>query len=106
MPFSVTARIESQEDYEAAGEGAVKLLVARDDKSKAIFGHVDPEKGIDDKNFAVDSPVEDVKWLGYNKLTCKSDKEPVVVKLLPEALRELRINGVSQVFEKHRLSSC
>ena len=57
--------VETQEAYEAAGESAVKLLIVRDDKSKAIFGHVVPKKGIDEKNFAVDSLVEDVKWLGY-----------------------------------------
>ena len=34
--------IETQEAYEAAGESAVKLLVVRDDKSKAIFGHIVP----------------------------------------------------------------
>ena len=47
--------IYTQEAYEAAGESAVKLLIVRDDKSKAIFGHVVPKKGIDEKNFAVDS---------------------------------------------------
>ena len=45
--------------------------------------------------------VEDVKWLGYTKLTLKSDNEPAIVKLLSESLRELRINGVSQVLEVH-----
>jgi hypothetical protein len=79
----------------------MKLLVVRYDKSKAIFGHVVPKKGIDEKNFAVDSLVEDVKWLGYTKLTLKSDNEPAIVKLLSESLRELRINGVSQVLEEH-----
>ena len=93
--------IETQEAFEAAGEGAVKLLIVRDDKSKAIFGHVVPRKGMDEKNFAVDSLVEDVKWLGYTRLTLKSDNEPAIVKLLTEALRELRINGVSQVLEEH-----
>ena len=39
--------------------------------------------------------------MGYSKLTLKSDNEPAVVKLLTEALRELRINGVSQVLEEH-----
>ena len=77
------------------------MLVVRDDKSKAIFGHVVLKKGIGENNFAVDSSVEDVKWLGSTKLTLKSDKEPAIVKLLSESLTELRINGVSQVFEEH-----
>ena len=41
------------------------------------------------------------KWLGYTKLTLKSDNEPVIVKLLSEWLRELQINGVSQVLGVH-----
>ena len=93
--------IETQEAFEAAGEGAIKLLVVRGSKSKAIFGHVVPQKGLDEKGFSVDSLVEDVKWLGYTKVTLKSDNEPAIVKLLGEALREHRINGVSQVLEEH-----
>ena len=30
------------------------MLVVRDDKSKAIFGHVVPKKGIDERIFAID----------------------------------------------------
>ena len=69
--------------------------------SKAIFGHVVPKKGIDENTVAVDSLVEDVKWFGYTKLTLKNDNEPAIVKLLSETLRELRVNGVSQVLEEH-----
>ena len=43
--------------------------------------------------------VEDVKWLGYTSLTLKSDNEKAIVKLLSEALRELRISGVPQNLE-------
>ena len=93
--------IETQEAYEAAGESAVQLLVVRDDKSKAIFGHVVPKKGIDEKHFVVDSLVEDVKWLGYTKLTLESDNDTAIVKLLSEALRELQVNGLSQVLGEH-----
>ena len=46
------------------------------------------------------SLVEDVRWLGYAKLILKSDNEPAIVKLLSEALRELRIEGaVSALFQ-------
>ena len=51
--------INNQLEYEAAGENAVKLLVVRDERSNAIFGHVVPRKGIDGKCFAVDSLVDD-----------------------------------------------
>ena len=56
--------IETQQAYEEAGDGAVKLLVVRDNKSKAIFGHVVPQKGVDKEHFAVDALVQNLKWLG------------------------------------------
>ena len=36
--------ISDQDAFEAAGEGAVKLLVVRDSRSKAVFGHVVPTR--------------------------------------------------------------
>ena len=50
-----------QAGFEAAGEGAVKVLVVRDDKSKSVLGHVIPKKCFDDKGFSVDCIVEDIK---------------------------------------------
>ena len=93
--------VTSQEGFEAAGDGAVKILVVRDSRSKAVFAHVVPHKGLDEKGFAVDALVSDVKWLGYVKVTLKSDNEPAIVKLLAEALRELRIHGLEQAMEEH-----
>ena len=66
-----------------------------------MFAHVVPTKGIDEKGFAVDSLVDDVKWLGYSKVTLKSDNEPAIVKLLAEALKELRVQGLEQTMEEH-----
>jgi hypothetical protein len=89
--------IVNQEGFEAAGEGAVKVLIVRDDKSKAVFGHVVPNKGVDEDGFSVNCIVEDIKWLGYSKLILKSDNEPAILKLLSESLRELRIEGVPEL---------
>ena len=93
--------VETDEQFISAGDGAAKVLVVRDSRSKALFAHVVPSKGMDERGFAVDSLVEDVRWLGYSSLTLKSDNEPAVVKLLTEALRELRVQGVAQVLEEH-----
>lgn len=49
---------QEQADVE---EGSIKILVVRDNVSKAVFAHVVPKKGFDDKGFAVDSIVGDVK---------------------------------------------
>jgi hypothetical protein len=41
--------VTTQEGFEAAGEGAAKVLVVRDSKSKAVFAHAVPTKGIDER---------------------------------------------------------
>ena len=87
--------------FEAAGDGAVKVLVIRDSKSKALFSHVVPSKGIDEKGFSVNALVEDIKWLGYVRVILKSDNEAAIVKLLREALKELRVQGLEQAMEEH-----
>lgn len=92
--------VTNQEEFDADG-GAIKVLVVKDSRSSAIFGHVVPGKGIDDKRFAVDAIVANVKWLGYARVTLKSDNEPAILKLLSEALRDLRIEGLEQVLEEN-----
>ena len=93
--------VTTAEEFEAAGEGAVKILVVRDCKIKSVFAHVVPMKGVDEAGFAVDTLVADVKWLGYSRVVLKADNEPAIVKLLTEALRELRIQGLDQCLEEH-----
>ena len=90
-----------QKGFEAAGEGAIKILVVWDSKSKSLFAHVVRSNGIDEKGSAVDSLVQDVKLLGYSKITLKSDNEPAIVKMLSELLRELRFHGLEQTMEEH-----
>ena len=85
--------IQEQTDVE---EGSVKIFVVRDLMSKAVFAHVVPKKGLDDKGVAVDAIVGDIKWLGYTRVMLKSDNEPAILKLLVETLRELGINGLEQ----------
>ena len=72
----------------------LKLLVVKDTKSKAVFAHAFPQKGIDEKRFSVDMVVADVLWLGYSKVLLKSDNEPAIVKLLKESLATLKVSGV------------
>jgi hypothetical protein len=44
--------LASQEDADAE-PGSIKVLVIRDNKSKAVFAHVVPVKGVDEGGFAV-----------------------------------------------------
>ena len=77
-----------------ADEGSVTILAVRDSATKAVFGHVVPRKGIDEKKFAVDALVSDIVWLGHTKVVLKSDNEPAILKLLSESLRVLRTQGL------------
>ena len=58
--------------------------------SQFVFAHVVPQKGVDEKRFAADSLVEDVRTLGYNHIVLTSDKEPAIKRLLEEPLKESR----------------
>ena len=72
----------------------VKILVVKDHKSKAVFAHVVTQKGTDCEGYAVQRLVEDVKWLGYTKVLLKANNERAIAKLLTEALRVTKIDGV------------
>ena len=76
------------------------MLIVKDRLSRAVFAHVVPKKGIDDRRCSVGAVVDDVLWLGCAKIILKSDNEPAIVKLLKEALSTLRVSGVDQVGEK------
>ena len=80
---------------------ALKVLVVKDTKSKAVFAQAVPQKGIDEKRFAVDVVVESVLWLGYSQVILKSDNEPAIVKLLKESLAALKVKGLDQASEEH-----
>ena len=81
---------------------ALKILVVKDSKSKAVFAHAVPKKGVDDKRYSVDKVVEDVLYLGYSKVLLKSDNEPAIIKLLKESLGSLKVTGdIEQAGEEH-----
>ena len=91
----------SSEDQADTEEGSIKVLVIRDRLSKAIFAVAVPKKGIDKKRFSVAAIVDAVKWLGYVKVMLKTDNEPAILKLLSEAVRELRIQEVTQAMTEN-----
>ena len=51
-------------------------------------------KGSDEEGYAVQCLIDDVKWLGFSKVILKSDNEPAIVKLLADALKSLRVEGL------------
>ena len=98
------------ESWKSAADGStdgdesrgIKILVAKDSKSRALFAHVVPTKGVDEQRFSVDMLTEDVKWLGHTKVILKSDNEVAILRLLTESLKELRVAAdMEQLMEDH-----
>ena len=51
-----------------------------------MFAHVVPSKGNDADHGAVDFHLEDMKWLGFQRLILKSDNESAILTLLHSAM--------------------
>ena len=92
---------EYTEDENDAADGGIIILGVTDTKSKSVFAHFIPQKGVDRKRFVVDSVVEDVMYLGYRQVLLESDNKPAIVKLLKESLAACKVAGVDQVGEEH-----
>ena len=79
----------------------MKLLIAKDSLSRAVFAHAVPQKGVDAKRYAVNIIVDDVLWLGVSIVILKSENEPAIIKLLKEALATSKVSGLEQAGEEH-----
>ena len=44
----------------------IKILVAKDSKSRTLFAHVVRRKGTDEEGYAVKRLAEDIEWLGLH----------------------------------------
>ena len=75
----------------------MKIPVAKDSRSRAIFAHVVRRKGVDEEGYAVKRLAEDVEWLGYTRIILKSDGESAIVRLLKETLRVAKTVVVESV---------
>ena len=94
----VIRRDEAKEGEEVLA----KILVVKDTKSKSIFAHVVPQKGVDSDRYSVSRLTEDILWLGYTEVILKSDNEKAIVKLLRESLKVLRVKSeITQAQEEH-----
>ena len=91
------SRMEAGEDVD------LTILVAKDSRGNAVFSHIVPQKGVDKDQYAVDVLLEDIKWLGFQRVPLRSDNEPATVKLLRVTLTDLRyeVEGLDQALEEH-----
>ena len=74
-------------DYGFLGDG-LPFVVLRDRKSKAIFAHLLPHKGVAYSSFPERAILRNLAFLGYKRLVLKSDQESSL-----KALREAVANG-------------
>ena len=70
---------------DAVGGAQMPVLVVRDRKSKALFSHLVPSKGVE-HFYPEHALVRDIKFLGYPSVVIKSDQEPAI-KALAEAVK-------------------
>ena len=82
---------------------SVTILVAKESRGKSIFAHVVPQKGVDMDHYAVGLLLKDLKWIGYQQISLRSDNEKAILKLLEHAVTEARIElkDLDQVLEEH-----
>ena len=62
---------------DAVGGAKMPVLVVRDRKSKALFAHLVPSKGVE-HFYPEQALCRDVKFLGYPSVVIKSDQEPAI----------------------------
>ena len=60
----------------------VKCIVVRCSLTKAVFGHVVPQKGVDEDNYVAGVVTDDIAWLGHTKVMLKSDNEHAMQSLV------------------------
>ena len=94
-------RILREEVTEEDKKILLKILVAKNSKSRALFAHVVRTKGADEDGYAVTRMAEDIELLGYTGIILKSDGERAIVSLLKETLRAAKIAVMDQVGFEH-----
>ena len=70
---------------DAVGGAKMPVLVVRDRKSKALFTHLVPSKGVE-HFYPEQALCRDLKFLGYPSLVIKSDQEPSI-KAVADAVK-------------------
>ncbi len=84
--YAFLGKKEVNEDGKGDSE-VTRLLVGKDSKSKMIFAHATPHKGINHGAWNFERVNGDIQKLGYRRLVLKNDKEPSIVAQTREAQR-------------------
>ena len=101
--FTKNKKMVCKKDLMDSDEVELKVLVAKERKSKAIFAHAVDAKGSGEDGYVVNRLVEDVHWLGWTKMLLKTDNEPAIVQVLKDTLTTTRVEvpHMEQISEEH-----
>ena len=72
-------------------EVSLKILVCKDSWTKSVFAHVVDKKGLDEQNYVIDRLMEDLRWLGFSRISLRPDNENAIVQVLKRALVTARV---------------
>ena len=83
-----------------------KCLVVRCYVSKSVFGHVIPQKGLDEDGIVVDKILQDLGWMGHTRIIVKADNEPSIQALARRAieLAKIELKDLEQVSKEDPVS--
>ena len=103
MYLDKTGRVVKRESLGNLEDVDVAILVAKKSMGKSIVAHAVPQKGVDMEHYAVDLLLKDLNWIGYTKISLKSDNERAILKLMVHAVTDARLelSGVDQLIEEH-----
>jgi hypothetical protein len=75
-----------QGDEEAEADGQSPFIVVQDGKSKSIFAHLIPQKGVhyEGADLVISQLMKDLDWTGYHRIRIKSDNEPAMVAFVAQ----------------------
>ena len=81
----------------------VKCILIRCYKTKCVFGHVIPCKGVDEDQYVVSLVMADVQWLGHVRLILKTDQERSLVALIERAMISFKhkVENIETVSTEH-----
>ncbi len=81
----------------------LKIIVAKDSSSKAIFAHVVDKKGVDEQGYVVQQLTDDIRWLGHKRIGLRSDNEWAILKVLRTTLEAARfeVADIDQAFDEY-----
>ena len=69
----------------------VKCMIIRCFKTKAILGHVVPQKGEDEHNYVTGLVVQALQWMAHTRVIIKSDGEPAIQAVARKAVELAKV---------------